>query len=138
MRRGSRRGSQAVEFALILPILLGLSSSIIDYSWYFQMHGEVVDLTKSVVRSASTLDATSSEVSPCQYIQENLQSSLNQSGHSPQGRNIQVVIDNSAGEARLSVNLSQSFSPLFGLITTPQNLFVRLVMRLEDQSWESC
>jgi Flp pilus assembly protein TadG len=138
MKRKLRRGSQAVEFALILPVLLGISSSIIDYSWYFQMQGEIVDLTKTVVRSASTLDATTSEFSPCQYVQQNLHSSLNQAGYSQQDRNIQSEIDNSTGEARLVVNLYQSFSPLFGLITTPQNSSVRLVMRLEDQNWESC
>lgn len=138
MNKRLRRGSQAVEFALTLPILLGLSSSIVDYSWYFQRQGELVDATKAVVRSASTLDATTSGISPCQYVQQNLHSLLNQAGYSQQGRAINSEINTSSGEARLVVNLYQDFSPLFGLIITPQNSSVRLVMRLEDQNWESC
>jgi Flp pilus assembly protein TadG len=133
-----RRGSQAVEFALILPILLSISSGIIDYGWYFSQRQQLLGLVNLSARAASTIDSQASDISPCEYIQQNLNQILNESGHSQNGRSISTQIVKVNNESRLTVTLNQNFSPLFGLVTTPQDGTIISVYRLEDQNWEGC
>ncbi len=42
-RATSRRGAEAIEFALTLPIFLGVFFGIIEYGWYFFQRAGVVE-----------------------------------------------------------------------------------------------
>lgn len=52
-----RRGAQAVEFVLVLPILIMLVSATIDYGWYFQQAMLMTTATQQAARAASTESA---------------------------------------------------------------------------------
>ena len=52
-----RRGAQAVEFVMILPILIMLVSATIDYGWYFQQAMLMSTATQQAARAASTEDS---------------------------------------------------------------------------------
>jgi Flp pilus assembly protein TadG len=133
----NRRGGQAVEFALILPILLMVFSGIIDYSWYFHNQNILTQAIRSASRGASVLDSQESELTPCNFATEEVNSNLNDMGISNQGRSISSQII-SGSESRLEVLIDQPYQPLFGLTLVPQSILVKTVVRLEDQNWEGC
>ena len=132
-----KRGSQAVELALLLPILVGLTSGIIDYGWYFYIQNQFSQVVKDSARSSVTLDHQTSYLSPCQSFNQSLNAGMNHLGYSQQEFTIssQIVNDNSK---RLLVEVSRTYQPPFGLITTPEFNKVKTVYRLEDQNWEGC
>lgn len=132
-----RRGAQAVELALLMPILLGLTSSIIDYGWYFYTQNQFSQVVKDSARASITLDNQTSDLNPCQLFNQNLNSGLSHLGHSQQGLTVSAQIVNDSSK-RLLVEVSKSYHPLFGLVTTPETLSVKTIYRLEDQNWEGC
>jgi hypothetical protein len=132
-----RRGGQAVEFALILPILLLVFSGIIDYSWYFHNENILTQAIRSSSRGASVLDSQESEVTPCNFATEEINNNLNSMGIISQGRSVSSQII-SGSESRLEVLISQPYQPLFGLAIVPQSISVKTVVRLEDQNWDGC
>lgn len=135
MRR--RRGGQAVELALLMPILLGITSSIIDYGWYFYTQNQFSQVVKDSARASITLDNQVSELTPCELFSQNLNTGLTHLGHSQQGLSISAQIVNDSSK-RLLVEVSKNYQPLFGLVTTPETLSVKTIYRLEDQNWEGC
>ena len=56
--RHQRRGSQAIEFALLAPILLVLLSGIIDVSQYFWLTEGLVTAVAAGARAGAVLDPT--------------------------------------------------------------------------------
>lgn len=132
-----RRGGQAVELALLMPILLGLTSSIIDYGWYFYIQNQFSQVVRDSARAAIILDNQTSEMTPCQLFNQNLNNGLSQVGYSNQSLTVSTQIVND-GSKRLLVEVSDNYHPLFGLITTPETLSVKTIYRLEDQNWEGC
>ena len=53
LRWGTRRGANAVEFALSLPILMMILSATVDYGWYFQQQTAVINATAQGVKAAA-------------------------------------------------------------------------------------
>ena len=53
MRRDSRRGSQAVEFALIFPVFLALVFGGLDYSWYVLQRYAAMDIVAGGCRAGA-------------------------------------------------------------------------------------
>jgi Flp pilus assembly protein TadG len=134
---GGRRGSQAVEFALILPVVLGLSSGIIDYGWYFSQQLEITQAARDAARGASSLDATASELTPCEFAQSSVNQVLSDTGFVNAGRTLTILATMDV-EMRLTVEIDQPFTPLFGLAPTPTSHRAVSVVRLEDQNWPNC
>ena len=63
--RRSRRGSHGlslVELAIILPLLLILSSAAIEYGWLFLIQHELTNVSRQAARFASLPDTTSAQV----------------------------------------------------------------------------
>lgn len=63
--RGRRRGANAVEFALVSPILLMLLGGTIDYGWYFWREALLINGLREAVRSGSLQQPGSNEVGGC-------------------------------------------------------------------------
>ena len=49
----SRRGSAAVEFALVMPVLMAILMGIIDYGWFYLKESLVADALRVGVRAGS-------------------------------------------------------------------------------------
>lgn len=56
MRRSARRGSNAVEFALTVPILLAVAGGAIELGWFMTLKMAMVDATREAARTAATSD----------------------------------------------------------------------------------
>lgn len=132
----NRRGGQAVEFALVLPIVLAIFSGIIDYGWYFHKQNLLTQIVRDSARGASVLDSRESDISPCQFFNQRFQEDSNRLGLG-QGANISAQIL-TIEEKRLELIINQPYEPLFGLTETPERNFIKTLVRLEDQNWEGC
>ena len=55
-RRRSERGAAAVEFALVLPILLTIVFGIVQYGWYFYSVQAGSDVARDAARRAAVSD----------------------------------------------------------------------------------
>lgn len=53
MRRESRRGSQAIEFALIFPVFIALVFGGLDYSWYVLQRYTAMDVVAGGCRAGA-------------------------------------------------------------------------------------
>jgi Flp pilus assembly protein TadG len=131
-----RRGGQALEFALVLPIVLAIFSGIIDYGWYFHKQNLLTQMVKDSARGASVLDSRESSVSPCQFFNQSFQADSNRLGLG-QGASVSSQII-TVQEKRLELIVNQPYIPLFGLTATPARNFIKTLVRLEDQNWEGC
>jgi hypothetical protein len=59
MGRGARRGGEAVEFALLLPVFMALFGGIFEYSWYFFMRATVADVARDACRAGALIPPNS-------------------------------------------------------------------------------
>ena len=60
LRRGNEQGAAAVEFALIMPILLVLLFGIIQYGWYFYVAQNTSGAASNVARKLEVGDCWAS------------------------------------------------------------------------------
>ena len=64
-----RRGSQAVEFALVMPVFVVLLAAIIDFGWYFRQCALVQDAVRDAARvGATTQDNTAAKEWGCSIL----------------------------------------------------------------------
>jgi Flp pilus assembly protein TadG len=131
------RGSQALEFALVLPVMLLIFSGIMDYSWYFHNQNLISKAIGSASRGASVLDSEQSEITPCAFANQEVNNYLASMGIGGQNISVSSQITQSE-EGRLEITVSEIYNPLFGLTITPERILVKTVVRLEDQNWEGC
>ena len=62
MRRSSRRGGAAVEFALTLPVLLFIFLAAIEYGWLFTQQNWINNSVRDTTRYVATLDPAVTDV----------------------------------------------------------------------------
>lgn len=134
--RRSRRGSQAVEFALILPVMMALTSGIIDYGWFYSQQLQVVSAARDGARGASQLDSAASPDDPCTFAVTQAQDILTEAGVT--GATVHATGAMGGSEMRLTVEVTAAFPALFGLAPVPPSYYARVVARLEDQAWGAC
>lgn len=51
MRRQRRRGANAIEFALVMPLFLAMLAGMVDYGWYFWREARLVNGIREAVRA---------------------------------------------------------------------------------------
>lgn len=122
VRRQRRAGSNALEFALVLPVLMTLVTGIVDYSWYMFQKATVLSAVEAGSRSASLVPIASAPNEGFQVAATILQNEGFTGGT--------VTSDLLPGTFYLQVTASMPFSPLIGLIPTPANINSALTVRL--------
>jgi Flp pilus assembly protein TadG len=60
-RRNEQRGAAAVEFALVLPVLLFIVLGTIDWGWYFYVSQVVTNAAREGARAGSLTPTTGSD-----------------------------------------------------------------------------
>lgn len=66
--RKDRRGANAIEFALVMPVLLGMLIGVMDYGWFFFRESMVTNAMRDGVRLGGLRSPAVSDVvgcSPC-------------------------------------------------------------------------
>lgn len=130
----NRRGGAALEFALVLPVLLSLTVGIIDFGWYFQSNGRVVAAVREGTRlgvTYATDDSPSAEDAAEARVREVL------TEYNLDGASAEVVPEliGSAPDQMLKVTVTLPFDPLIGLVRValPAELRASMTMLLEQQ-----
>ncbi len=130
-KRRARGGAQALELALIMPVMLAFLLGIIEFSWFFNQNLQLHDLTRQAARDASmAVDASDSEMTErvAAFVQE---------ARLDQGKSGEVdVVVESTGEAPtqvVAVTLTEVHVPLTGYVPLPSTVSARLSLRRETQ-----
>lgn len=123
----NRRGSQAVEFALVLPILVSLVSGVIDLGTYLSRTDALIQAAADGARAgaADGDDPTGTAKS----VAEEAWASTGLPG-TPTFETTEV---GSAPLRMVRVAVNMPFEPWFGLVPTPSNVDYACAFLLEDQ-----
>jgi Flp pilus assembly protein TadG len=125
--RKSRRGSNIIEFALVMPVLFGLLTGIIDYGWTFAV--------RSAATSAARAGARAGAVTP---------QTENPDGEALTGATSQwtdmglpltptMVAFRTGTPEVMVVRVRVDLASLVGLVIGPGSVEVTAVQRMEDQ-----
>lgn len=126
----SRRGSNAVEFALILPILITLLAGIVEWGWTLNQQMMVVQAAREGARAGVS---TPRDDDPETAAQARVVQSLNDMGLNGSAATVTVSIVGAYPDELLQVNLALPHEPIIGLVPIPVDLKAALTMRLEEQ-----
>ena len=122
--RSRQRGAAAVEFALVLPLLLLLALGGVDWGWYFYLRG--------VVASAAREGARAGSISWNQTTAENAATSHLSRLGLPSGRaSATATPTNVNGAPAMRVIVTYPGSSLTGFTGTPANVQATAEMRRE-------
>jgi len=107
----SRRGSTAVEFGLLLPVLTALLCGFLEFGWVFYQNGEVARVVRGACREAA-VDAQAAD--PALRAQETIRRQLVAAGVPCQGKDCIVSAEllGDARDATLSCRVSVPLRPL--------------------------
>lgn len=130
-RRGlcERRGSQAVEFALILPVMLTMLMGVIDYGMYFSQDLAVVTAARDGARDGAT-----ATTSPASQASATALSRVRAGGVAyATAAQVTTTLTGTAPNCAVTVAVSIPYQAVTGLVPMPAALRTSATMRLEDQ-----
>ena len=140
-----QRGAQALEFALVLPVLLALLTGVVDYGYYFFQQHSVVASVRDGARYASTLNCNDFSVGEIESNAEaRLSSALDGAGidhlnsEIDAAMSVDIAMSTAVGEDVVVMTVSADITTdsLIGLLPGPGSMGSTLVMRMEDQNCE--
>jgi Flp pilus assembly protein TadG len=114
MRARRRRGVVAVEFALVLPLLLLLLLGMFDYGWYFLCELNVTNAAREGARAGTTVpngDATRARTTALGFL----------AGAGLGAQPTAVTVTVGANPTTVAVDVSMHFKPLVGFVPLPSD-----------------
>lgn len=122
-----RRGNNAIEFALILPVLLTLIFGAMEYSWYFVQYEAVARSASQGARAGSQIKLSLGPTTTATSVAKStLSSSFSSLGSSAS------VTSTVSGGNTINVTITVPYKPLVRYLPTPASLTYSSSMRLED------
>lgn len=125
-----RRGSEAMEFALTLPVLLILLSGMIDFGWFWWQQAALVEAVASGVRSGVTTPQAEDPIGRAKAV--TLGSLADDTVPFTPTVEATFVTD-ATGEQAMRVVAYGDYVGLWGLLGTPYELHANATMRMEEQ-----
>lgn len=124
--RKSRRGAAAVEFALILPVLLAILLGIMDWGWVFYVQLSMTNAAREGARVGITEDTPADAQTSAVTVAT---SYLTRAGLAAA---VSATAPDPAGDPTVLVTVSVNpFTPLVGFVPTPGDLNATAAMRWE-------
>lgn len=125
--QADRRGNNAIEFALLLPVLLTLVFGALEYSWYFVQYEAVVRAAQVGVRAGSQIKRSlNPQTTAANVAKSTLTTSQPALGATATATG-SVLTNNT-----VQIILSAPYKPLIKFVPTPATVTYTAVMRLED------
>ncbi len=123
----SRRGANAVEFALLAPVILLLTFGMIDYGWYFATYAIAQRAAQQGAQSGgqTPLDedpTAAAERAAAEWISDNYPASK-----------MPVSVDAEMTTDTVIIRLDLKFVPLAGFVPTPALISCSSERLLEEQ-----
>lgn len=117
MRR--RRGSQALEFGLVLPLAVLLVAGVADWAWFlFHQMSAVI----AAGRGARIAGGLASADDPEGTAVESTNLWLERFGVNPDDAEVEAEIDASTDPQTLSVTITLPYVPLVGMVPLPDDV----------------
>ncbi len=129
-RQGRRRGGNAVEFALVTPVLVMMLMGIVEYGWYFSQHQSVVTAARHAARFGAAMPW---EDDPEEWAVQEVLDSMERQGIAVHDAAVEAHFEGETPYVTLVLNVDVSYPGLTGLVPTPQTISTEVMMRLEDQ-----
>lgn len=124
---GRRRGANAIEFALILPVLLAILSGIVDYGWIYMIRTAATSAARAGARvGALTPQAQGPDVGAADAADD---------AWTGMGVPITptIVAFRSGTPQLMVVRIQVNAFTLFGLVGGPSSIEVTATQQMEDQ-----
>lgn len=128
----NRRGAAAVEYAVVLPVLLGLILGLVDWSWYMYSWLNVrMAVGRGVRIAAGTID------DPEGAAEAAVWASLDRTGVDHRDATLTTARTSDASGPVLEVTLAKPFTAPVGLVRSPATLRVTASTSLYGYVYES-
>lgn len=108
------RGAAAIEFALVLPVLLFLVLGMVDYGWYFFCQLTVTNAAREGARAGTTVPGGDGGRATA-----TTQSYLATAGLA--GQPTQIDVNIGAAPTTVSVDVWMHFRPIIGFVPLPRD-----------------
>jgi Flp pilus assembly protein TadG len=128
----NRRGAAAIEFAMVLPVLIALLFGIIEYGWIFFQQSNILAAAREGARYGVTFEQGGSPT-PTSAAQTRVSSVLTSYGIDSASATVSATQSGSSPSEVLTVQIVVPYDPLIGLVPTPDNLTGTMTMLLELQ-----
>lgn len=130
-KRSSQRGASSIEFGLLLPILLVLTVAVLEMSWLFHHQLGATQAASDGARLGTVTDQTTSfDATVRARVQRSLQGARIDASSAMIDITIQQDVE---GHDEVLVEVDVAYTPLIGLIPTPNLVHGVAVAHLEDQ-----
>ncbi len=128
--KARRRGAAAIEFALVVPVLLLLLAGVIEWGWYLSREVAVI---QAVREGALTGTLTREEDDPVTAGTARLRDVLATTGFDAAGASCSGALTDTSIGRTITLQTSLRYVGLIPFIPTPTTLGAALTMRLVDQ-----
>jgi Flp pilus assembly protein TadG len=146
--RRIRRGGNAIEVALTMPVFLAGMFGLMDYGWYFYNEAMTIEATRQGCRIGSVVpEGNASPNDPASvtttYISDELisigiRSSNSNVSHTQfstsSGEKVNAYVNTNTTPHRLECDTYLQFQPLVGFVPTPGYVLSSAVFSLEQPS----
>jgi Flp pilus assembly protein TadG len=126
------RGAAAVEFALILPVLLAVVFGIMEYGWIFYQQFNLAGAVRDGLRQGVTV-AQSPPNAPGAFAIQKAQSDLQTLGIAPGTVTLTATYAGSSPTKTMTLTATMTYRKLIGFVPTPARLQYAMTMMLELQ-----
>jgi Flp pilus assembly protein TadG len=130
-RRKARKGAEAVEFALVFPVLLIVTAGIIDWSWFYSNHLTMLHAMREGMRYGASIDSDSTAADD--YTETMVQDQLTAMGWTNCSAPVSQLVLGSNDVCMVQTTLSCTATPLWGLVPSPDTMTATEQIRVEDQ-----
>lgn len=137
--RRRRGGATAIEFALLLPLLVAIVTSTMDYGWYFLQESLVLSALRDAVRAGSYQNPAAGEASNACAACLSLTASvavaeLADLGIAASEAEVTPTVANVAGTCALVLEPTVPHAPLIGFVPMPATYALRVVAYAQNLS----
>jgi Flp pilus assembly protein TadG len=138
LNRLKRRGANALEFALIAPVMVLITGLTVDYGWYFTNDMTAIAVLRAQARTDAALSSTNAV---CATMETNVQTALAAAGYGTIATSqitVQIANANSS-QYYVTIHANVPYTRLWvPSAMMPANLKPYASQRMESQSVTAC
>lgn len=123
-----RRGSYAVEFALVLPVLFLLTGGLFEYGRYFDQRIAMVGVVREAVRAASMANPEETD-DPTLLARELAEKAIVENGFEG-AATVEAELVGEGLHQRIVVSASIPYEPVIGVTPVPARVGYSATMRM--------